>query len=183
MTDLTTIDTVEQWLGLASGNQDEALLERLISAASGLIETWCGRTFASQSYVETRDGTGGRRMAFINGPVTSVSSVMVSGQSIPPGDAVTTPGYYFSPTMLILNGHVFRRGLGNVTISTIAGYATIPAEVEQACIELVSFRYRELDRIGLASKGLAGETTAFVIKDMPPSVASLLDLYRRVVPG
>lgn len=180
--DLTSLGNVEQWLGLASGNQDEALLTRLISAASGFIQNWCSRQFASQDYTEIRDGTGGLRLAFANFPVTSVTSLTIDGHTIPPGDATVTPGFYFTSTMLILNGHCFNRGFGNIEISYVAGLETIPSEVEQACIELIAFRYRELDRIGLSSKGLAGETTSFVIKDMPPSVATLLDNYRKVLP-
>lgn len=180
--DLTTLANVEGWLGLAPGNEDEALLGRLITAASGFIQTWCGRQFASQAWTETRDGHGGTRMAFLNTPVTAVTGLVVSGEAIPAGDAWQTPGFYFSPTMLYLNGHRFRRGAGNVAIATTAGYATTPLEVEQACIELVGFKYRALDRIGLASKSLAGETTSFVLADLPAEVAAALALYRRVSP-
>jgi hypothetical protein len=180
--DLTTLANLEAWLGLASGNADEPLLSRLITAVSAYIETWCDRPFASQAYTETRDGTGALRMAFAQTPVTAVTSVTVGGQAIPAGDAVSAPGYFFTPTMLTLNGYEFARGLGNVQLAYTAGFATTPPEIEQACIELAAFRYRELERVGVASKGLAGETTSFIIKDLPPSVATILAPWRRVVP-
>jgi len=180
--DLTTLANLESWLGLASGNADEALLSRLITAASAYIETWCDRQFASQAYSETRDGTGARRMAFAQTPVTAVSSVVIDGQIIPPGDAVSMPGYFFTPTMLTLNGYTFGRGLGNVALVYTAGFAATPPDIEQACIELAAFRYRELERVGVASKSLGGETTSFVIKDIPPDVATILAAWRRVVP-
>jgi len=180
--DLTTLADLEAWLGLASGNQDEPLLARLITAASAYIETWCDRAFASQGYSETRDGTGAQRMAFAQTPVTAVTSVVVSGLTILPGDATGAPGYYFTPTMLMLNGLVFARGLGNVRLAYTAGFATIPPEIAQACIELTALRYRELGHIGTASKSVAGESTSFVVKDMPPSVATVLASWRRVVP-
>jgi hypothetical protein len=180
--DLTTLANLEAWRGLASGNQDEALLSRLITAASSYIETWCDRQFASQSYTETRDGTGAPRMAFAQTPVSAVASVTIDGQNIPPGDAVSTPGFYFTPTMLYLNGYAFHRGLGNVALVYTAGLAATPPEIEQACIELAAFRYREMERTGVASKALAGETTSFVIRDMPPAVATILAAWRRVVP-
>lgn len=179
--DLTTLANLEAWLGLAAGNVDEPLLSRLITAVSAYIETWCDRQFAAQAYTETRDGTGSLRMAFAQTPVTAVASVTVGDQTIPPGDAVSTPGFYFTPTMLYLNGYAFARGLGNVQLAYTAGFAATPPEIEQACIELAAFRYRELERVGVASKGLAGETTSFVIKDLPPSVATILAPWRRVV--
>lgn len=180
--DLTTLADLEAWLGLAAGNVDEPLLARLITAASAYIETWCDRQFAAQDYAETRDGTGALRMAFAQTPVTAVSGVTINGQAIPPGDAVSTPGYFFTPTMLTLNGYEFARGLGNVQLAYTAGFAATPPDIAQACIELAAFRYRELERVGVASKGLAGETTSFVIKDLPPAVATILAAWRRVVP-
>jgi hypothetical protein len=180
--DLTTLTNLESWLGLASGNEDEPLLARLITAVSAYIETWCDRQFASQSYSEVRDGTGALRMAFAQSPVTAVASVAIDGNAIPPGDAVMTPGFYFTPTMLMLNGYEFCRGLGNVALSYTAGFAATPPDVEQACIELAAMRYREMGRIGVASKSVAGESTSFVIKDMPPSVATILAPWRRVLP-
>ena len=180
--DLTNLADLEAWLGLASGNDDEPLLARLITAASAFIETWCDRQFAAQTYTEVRDGTGAVRMAFAQTPVTAVTSVAIDGHAIPPGDAVSTPGYYFTAAMLMLNGHAFARGYGNVQLSYTAGFAATPADIEQACIELAAMRYRELGRIGVASKSVAGESTSFVIKDMPPSVATILAPWRRVLP-
>ena len=182
MSDLTTLANLEAWLGLGSGNADEALLGRLITATSAYIETWCDRAFAAQAYTETRDGTGGVRLAFAQTPVTAVTSVVVSGLTIVQGDATAKRGYYFTPTTLMLNGLVFARGLGNVQLAYTAGFATTPPEIEQACIELCALRYRELGHIGTASKSVAGESTSFVVKDMPPSVATILAPWRRVVP-
>ena len=175
--DLTTLATLEQWLGLASGNADEALLGRLITAASGFIENWCGRKFVSQAYTETRDGPGGSRLIFAHSPVTVVASVVVDDIAIPAG----TPGYHFTDLMIDLSGYRFTAGRQNVALSYTAGYAVIPAELEQACIELCAFRYRELDRIGISSKGMAGESTSFVIKDVPDSVIAALVPYRKVI--
>ena len=67
----------------------------------------------------------------------------------------------------------------NVAVTYTAGFAATPPEIEQACIELVALRYKERDRIGHVSKGIAGETVTFQQKDMPPDVQTLLDQYRR----
>jgi len=171
MTDLTTLTNVEAWLGLPPGNADEALLQRLVTSASGFVESWCGRQFAQAAYTETRHGTGGWRMPFANPPVTAVTGVTIDGQAV--------TGFSFTPTILALDDCRFT---GKVVLSYVAGYATIPAELEQAVIELAAMAYREKDRTGLSSHNVAGETTAFIIKDMPPRVATVLTLYRKVVP-
>ena len=60
--------------------------------------------------------------------------------------------------------------------------AVIPDDLEQACIELVGLRFRDKDRIGVVSKGMAGETTAFSQKDVPDPVRVVLDSYKRILP-
>ncbi|HLN25709.1 MAG TPA: head-tail connector protein [Patescibacteria group bacterium] len=182
--DLTTLDTVKEWLGLTDPSQteDDDLLTRLISAVSQVIATWCARDFTMQSYIETRDGTGGDRMPFINYPVSAVDSLLINGRPIPPAATCCASGYSFTPTMLMLHGYGFNRGHGNVVITYTAGLASIPLDLEQACIELVALRFRDKDRIGLVSKGMAGETTSFIQKDMPDPVKLVLACYKRILP-
>lgn len=183
MADLTTLANVKAWMGLPADNtDDDVLLNRLISSASAFIQTWLNRSFASQAYNEARDGTGGARMMFADYPVTAVSSVVVDGLSIPASPDVMSPGYRFDDKTIMLNGFIFGRGMNNVQLSYTAGYAATPLEIEQACIEMISLRYKERDRIGHQSKSLAGETVTFFIKDMPDSVRTILNNYRKVVP-
>ena len=115
-------------------------------------------------------------------PVTAVSSVTVGLTSIPMSSGYGQPGYAFDSRGVTLTGYCFDRDIMNVTINYTAGYATVPLELEQACIELISLRYRERDRIGHTSKSIQGETTAFMVKDMPPSVLTILNNYKKVVP-
>lgn len=195
MGSLTTLADVKGWLRLTAAT-DDALLTRLITAQSARIETYCSRTFASQAYTDTYDGKDTTALPFDNFPVTAVSSVTIDGVPIPASPAPTSlnpyvPGYRFSETMLSLIGggfpfgtYRFNRGYQNVIVAYTAGYSAnaIPAELAQACIELVSIRYREIDRIGQQSKSIGGETVSFFKGDLPASVVGMLQPYRRVVP-
>ena len=182
MADLTTLANVKPWLNIASGT-DDTLLSRLISASSDFIQTWLNRQIAQAAYTETRDGTGGTKLMFANYPVTAVSSVVIDGVTIPPSTSPSMPGYVFSQTVLSLRGsYVFTYDVQNVQIAYTAGFVTTPTEIEQACIELVSLRYRERSRIGQASKGLAGENVSYQALDLSDSVTSVLAQYRKVAP-
>lgn len=65
----------------------------------------------------------------------------------------------------------------------LISYSFVPADLEQACIELVAERYRYKDRIGESSKTIGGQVTAaFSLKDMPDYVRELLQPYMSVVP-
>jgi hypothetical protein len=71
MADLTTLANVKGWLGVTA-TTDDALLTRLISAASDYVQKWLNRTIAVQPYTETRDGTGGYVLPLSNYPVSAV---------------------------------------------------------------------------------------------------------------
>jgi hypothetical protein len=161
-------------------------LSRLITAASRFIESWLGRPVLSADWLEVRDGTGGRVMAFANLPVTAMLSLSIDGLAIPPAPGDGTgfgAGYSFTPTELALRGYVFTRRKQNVIVTYTAGYTSVPPDIGQACIELVCQRYRERTHIGEVSRSLGGnETVRYSQQDMSDSVRTLLAQYRAVAP-
>jgi hypothetical protein len=187
--DLTTLADVKAWLQTGQNPfpaTDDALLTRLIAAASEFIQNWLGRQIAAADWLEVRDGTGGQLLAFANIPVTAILSLSIDGLMIPPAsaDGGFGAGYIFTPTELALRGYVFTRRPQNVIVTYTAGYAATPPDIAQACIELVCLRYRERTRIGEVSKSLGGgETVTFSQKDMPDAVKTLLSQYRAVAPA
>ena len=184
--DLTTLADVKAWLQTGQAafpTTDDALLTRLVSAASQYIQTWLNRQIASADYLEIRDGTGGQRLQFACFPVTAVLSLTIDGQDVPAAPSFNAAGYRFSSTQLSIRGYRFKRGAQNVVIAYTAGYSTTPPEVAQACIELVSLRYRERTRIGEVSRSLGGaETVTYAQKDMSDPIKTLLQQYRLVAP-
>jgi hypothetical protein len=186
--DLCQLADVTAWLQTGQNpfpSVDDALLTRLITAASQFIQSWLQRQVAVGDWIEIRDGNGGQRLAFANLPVSQVWSLSIDGLDIPPAPAGGGfgAGYVFSPTELALRGYVFTRRAQNVSVTYTAGYSIVPPDIAQACIELVCQRYRERTRIGEVSKALiGGETVTFSQKDMSADVATLLTQYRVVAP-
>jgi len=190
--DLCQLSDVTAWLQTGQNPfpaVDDSLLSRLVTAASGFIESWLQRQIAVGDWIEIRDGTGGQRLAFANFPVSAVLSLSIDGLSIPPALPVGAngggfgAGYVFGPTELALRGYVFTRRAQNVAVTYTAGYPSVPPDIAQACIELVCQRYRERARIGEVSKALmSGETVTFSQKDMSDGVKTLLAQYRAVAP-
>ena len=139
-------------------------------------------------YSEVRDGTGGQRLQFACFPVSAVLCVTIDGIVIPPvsmlsPNTVSTSGYAFSPTQLVVRGYRFVRGPQNIAFSYTAGYSTIPPELAQACIELVALRYRDRLRVGEISKAVGGgETISYSQKDMSAAISTVLQQYRAVAP-
>lgn len=179
MTDLTTLANVKAWLGDSTSTND-ALYNRLIASASDFIRNYTGRDLDQRTYTNIiHDGHNGYRMMFREYPVTAVSSIQVDNVPIPLSTNLSS-GYVFDDTFLSLINYRFNRGVANVKMSYTAGYATIPGDLEQACIELVANRFKDKSKIGVASKSMAGETIVFFNKDMPETVKAALSDYRRI---
>jgi Phage gp6-like head-tail connector protein len=187
--DLTTLADVKARLQTGQNPfpaTDDALLARLISAASEFIQNWLGHQIAAADWLEVRDGTGGQLLAFANIPVTAILSLSIDGLMIPSAstDGGFGAGYTFTPTELALRGYVFTRRPQNVIVTYTAGYSATPPDIAQGCIELVCQRYRERTRIGEVSKSLGGgETVTFSQKDISDAVKTLLSQYRAVAPA
>jgi hypothetical protein len=182
MSDLTTLAAVKLWLGLKN-DTDDALLTSMITEYSGYVQAWLNRQILTQSYTERRSGQGYFGCMVGAYPIKAVSSVTINGQAIPPSLDGIQPGFYFDDTTVWLSGYRFERGRANVQLSYTAGFDAVPPELERAVIELIALRFKERDRIGHQSKSLAGETVTFIVKDFPPSVQTILNNYRKVVPA
>jgi hypothetical protein len=202
--DLTTLADVRSWLQTGQNPfpaTDDELLTRLITAASQYIQTWLNRQIASQDWIETRDGLGNvfgpgeTRYLFAAFPVTAVNRVVVDGVEIPaipaPAQSGTATvgtfaaqyGYLFTPTQLVIRGYPVPRKAACVTLHYTAGYPVPPADLAQACIELVALRYRERARTGEVAKAIGnGQTVSYSQKDMSDSIKTVIEQYRRVVP-
>jgi Phage gp6-like head-tail connector protein len=193
--DLTSVANVKGWLNIATST-DDTLIARLVTAISQYAQTWMNRQIATQSYSEKRTGTGSDALALANFPCTAVSSLVIAGQPVTASPDGVQAGYVFDDRFIYLVGNAFASSafpsaapnkfpkwppLG-VQIGYTAGFAATPPELEQAVIEWVSLRYQERARIGMSSKSMAGETTAFIVKDMPDSVKTVLSNYRKVIP-
>ena len=176
--DLTTLANVKAWMGITSTDHD-AVLTRLISAASNYIQSWLNRDLFAADCTERFDGTGTAMLVLPNYPVQSVTSVKVNGVVVPAGTD-SSDGYFYNTDGIKLRGYRFERGVSNVLVSYRGGFESIPAELEQATIELVSLRHKERERIGIVSKGLAGETITYTQRDFTASIKTVLSQFKRV---
>lgn len=180
---LCALADVKTYLGITDTNSD-AVLTALVASASAMIESYCNRVFLSASYTETRNGTGGAKLLLLNAPVTAVSSLTVDGYAVPPAPDAISPGYLFDQQVLYIRPGAypgeFVRGIQNITVTYVAGYATVPPDVNQACVELIASKYAKRLRIDKKSETLGtAQTIGFDLSDMPLSVKTALGAYRR----
>lgn len=178
--DLTTLADVRAWLSITA-TTDDALIQRLITSASNYIQSWLNRKLTVTNYTKIFCGNGGEIQAFPDYPVIDVTYVRMGTIVLSRSDGVS-PGYLFDEKFLYLINTRFTRGLQNINIAYSAGYAAIPEEIKQACIDLVALRYRERNRVGEVSKAIGGETVTYSQKDFPEGVRTILNNYKKVIP-
>jgi len=186
MADFTTVATVRNYLPTNSPVYD-VLVARLITAASDLIEAQLSRTVLVQQYSERRSGNNSDLMMMRNIPIQTVNQVVIDGVSIPRettygAGAAPGPGFYFDDLMVGLVGYTFTRGRRNVLIDYTAGFLTVPAAIEQACIDLVVRKMKMRHREGELSNTVGPESITFDQKDMSESTRSLLQPFNTVAP-
>jgi len=178
---LTTVGNVKNYLGITAAT-DDALLQRLVNAASAWIKQFLNRDIVSRTYSEIRDGTGGNTLVLANYPVTAVALLQLGAPNVAKHTLVEGTDFVVGPDGLI---RVFTcalpRGMANITINYTAGFVQVPADIEQATVALVAWRYKEKERIGQSSKTLGGhETVAFQTKDVPEDVKTSLANWKKV---
>lgn len=188
MPDLTTVADVKSASGIGAGTSNsDAVLARLVTAVSSFIVEDTDRSFGAVLTVnEIRNGNGQSELFLAEAPIVSITSLTVNTTPIAAQAADGKPGYFIvTPSVLALYGYTFSRGKRNVRITYTAGYAAVPAEVAQACIEIVIAAYRRCTRgpeITSENVPASGANFSFSQKDVSPWAATVLDKYRKVTP-
>lgn len=207
MADLCTVADVKQYLGLdaqAVMSQDP-LLAVFVSAASRWIQGAVGRSLALGTFTDYFDGDGTTSLRIGVAQLNSVASVVVDGNTIQPrsdtsdgwfqrndwlylsgptGSSGTLPwgpyGPYMSPTRM--STMRFPVGTGNVAVTYSAGYSLtgdpkVPDDLRYGVTLLAAEEYQRRNRLGVMSKGIAGEAVTFQTLTMHPVIQTILGTY------
>ena len=179
--DLISLAEVKAYLGGDLQSNDDAVLSRLIAAASAFFVAACSRPILVQSFSETYDGKGNGRLYLRQTPVIAVSSLSIDDIAVEQATSPGQSGWRLNGNVILLLGQCFNRDLANVAVSYTAGYATPPADIVEAVAELVGLRYRGRDRLGKTSESMGGmATTSYTQKDVSPFIASVIARYSKV---
>ncbi len=171
----------------------DAQLTTFIAAASQMIENRIGQVAGSPTVSEWHDGGSTDILLHDEGPIQSVTSVTESMGSVVytltqitlDSGSVTTP---FGYTVDLDLGLLVRRAAGvaipfaageaNIHITFVAGYATTPPDITQACLLLVQHLWETQRGPSRDGRGGPIDQVAF---SMPNRVMEILSPY--VVPG
>jgi len=159
---LISLDDVKTLLGITDDSED-ASLTLLINNASDIIESYCNdRRFASTVHTnEEYDGTGTGHLALKDYPVTTLTQVdRRSGDFKTPGwDSIEEEHIKLldngtdGPGQVYYSGG-FSKGIRNYRVTYTAGYATIPHDLQLACLQIVAWLRNRIKSTGMKSETL-----------------------------
>lgn len=146
---LTTVADVKETLGISAGNTSkDNLIKRKINQATRMIEAFCAlpedHHFKQATYTnEEYDGSGTNQLVLKMRPVTSITSFQY--RDTPQSDSnftdVDSELYFASDTDAGVIDLNFSQsgGWGGYRLTYVAGYATIPADLAEACVTLAAY--------------------------------------------
>ncbi len=184
---LEDVNDAFQWTA-TEATTESGLLINLINRTSARMETYCGRKFKARSYIEYQDGDGGPMVFTDQYPITTVSSLWDDIERLftnSANDEIDSADYLIysdeGSIRLYNDESTFDRGYQNIRITYSGGYDTIPADLEQACLDWVLTLYRKIkDRThGYMTKSASGASVLIDLKAIPDSVKMVLDSYKK----
>ena len=168
---LTSLANLKESLGITDASQD-TYLNNLIARSTQTIERMVGRELVSATYTEYHDG-GARSLLLKRGPIQSVTSVSLVTYD---GDGAETlaaqaGGNYFSYGLNADNWKLRGRLEWNTgrwmlgqrlwKVIYVAGFSTVPFDLEQACLDVATWFYNQRKDIGNAGRAVVAESISF----------------------
>lgn len=180
---LCSLQDVKDFLGpMGTAEPDESLFESLINNVSVTFANYCGvEQFKTKNYIEYHDGAGSRYIFPRNVPVNSVDEINEDPDWVWGSD--TTIGeddYRIVDKHYIVCDVIFAIAEQSIKIEYNAGFATIPYDLKEACIEEVARKYKHRKDLDVSSKSAQDGTTSYITKDFLPSTKLILDKYRKL---
>lgn len=195
---LVSLADVKAELSLTNGSQD-TLVSRYLAASTAAIEQYCNRTFGTQDVTDEfwpdRENhayqvtPGISEITVSQWPIIAVETVTENGDTLVDGTDYRVD--YRAGKVIRLNEQPYPTlwRAWPILIKYTGGYATIPADVQDACIRLVKARYLAKDRDPfLRSESIPGVrdaswwvATGSDAGNLPPDVQDILDNYRQPV--
>ncbi len=188
----TSLGSLKTYLAITTAT-DDALLTDLIARAGAIIDAYCGRVFeaaadSTRTLDARRDVSDDRRTLYIDADLAQITSVSNAGVAVAPTAYVPepyTPPYY-GLRLRIASGLTWTYVTDPEDAISITGRwaysVSAPADIQQACIRLAAYLYRQRDHAGEIDRPLVTPDGHTLLPGrMPEDVVLMLDPYRRRV--
>lgn len=165
-----------------SGNMETstevvALKTTILTASQQVVEEYLGFSIESSERTDTVSGIGQSKLYLYALPITTVSSILLSGQE------VSASEYSIGDRYLRLNSGVWPVGIDNVEVEYTAGWSasTLPAIIKMTILQIASLMLQETEgNIGITGKSFSENSRTFINYTNFDKWLKKLDVYRVV---
>lgn len=200
--DLIALDQVKDWCSIAETNTDEdSILQFFITSFSQYVLNRTGvSSFNSVvQYTDTYDGNGRERLFVRNPPIQTLISAVAGTFNYPFSTGPSVAGIFVEDSQksiafrsqvgvlyppMAIYPYYFPRGIGNIQVTYMGGYNSVPYDLQEICMEEIAILYFRKDWKDLASKaqsaggGVTG-TTTYRSWHLQPRSETILHFYMR----
>jgi len=158
-------------------DKDNDIIRRLINGTTTAFHTIAGiEQFKAKNYTEYLDGTGNRYLRPTHFPINSVISIYDDTDWGFEDSTLIDSSYYriVRERYIVLKNTVFTEFLQNIKITYNAGYNTIPEDIKQLCIEVVSSIWRRKAEIDVSSRADQFGNVTYIEKFIPKHAKDIL---------
>lgn len=170
---------------LSMDDEDQETTEFIISSVSEQAKRIMGRNIVLGSSEEIRHGTGQQTLLLEEYPVSSVSALYIdTGFQFSESTLLDSTDYFVNKQIGQIElfwRHFPCRALGrSVKIVYEAGFADVPADIQQATLESVRWNFDRIlyDGIGVKNEKVEGVSKSFEVK-IPANAREIFLSYRR----
>lgn len=194
---IITAAQAKAYLPQVTGTTDDTLIDTLITRADAVIARWLGWPAATAGGVPTIedvtytlyvDGSGETDLYLPVRPVVSITSVYDDPARLYPASSEVASGDYTADLdagLLTCDSDgthgAWSSGRRAIKITAVAGYATIPADIQHAACLLVKHWWRLRLEAGRESVSDVAGSVTVTAETIPESVRQILWPYR--LPG
>jgi len=183
---LTTLAFAKTYLKIPVGEtSQDSIVEFCINAASQEIESDTNRKLKAQSITEFQHGRNGNIIVLREWPINSITSLAIDQSALftDPATLIDADDYRISDDLnsVVMINRTFPNGFNNIKIIYNAGYASVPSDLENACLWLTTYYYmmRQNQDIGRTSKG-KGDESVTILQQAPGVVKDAINRYKRM---
>lgn len=178
---LATLADLKTYLGI-SGTSEDAVLQIFLNRADAQAKRIIGRDIEKpqSNYAEETDGHGESILQVRNFPIISVVSVEFhDGSSWQP---VSSSEYSVkkSSGQIRFPYSSVPRGFGNVRITYMGGYETVPHDVTEAVVRIAASAYNRRNSDGIKREKIEGAEIEYSQDAMPQDAVETLNSYRSI---
>jgi len=181
--DLTSLAEVKDFL-LIDVTTWDSFISKLITRVSKLFDSYCRRPLKARDLDKVLDGNGTNTLWLPTYPINSITKLWLSkDQEWTSANEISANNYYVNVDtgrLRLTKGDVFPDYPDSVRIQFNGGYSTVPADLEEACIEEVArrFHFSQEKQLGRLSESTMAGATTYEPAGLLRTVRLVLDLYK-----